>query len=1009
MWDLFYRHTRLLMLTILLIVVAGLAAYHTLPRQEDPTLTPRVGKILTRFPGASAERVETLVTEKIEDELQDVEGIDEISSTSRAGISIVFVTLKDAIVDVDEVWSRLRDRLDDALTVLPPGASAPEFDALKVDAYTLIAALTWEGQEPVPYAILQRLSAQLEDQPRALPGTQRTQRFGHPQEEIRVDVHPPQLAALGLTSADVARAIARGDAKVAAGQLRHAQHNLLIDVQGALHSLQDVRRTPIRRGAQGQVVQLGDIAAVTKTIADPPSELVIIDGKPGVVVAVRMEAAHRIDRWAQSARQTLHNFRRQLPQDIGLALIFDQSRYVETRLHKLQLNLLLGASLVVLVMWLMMGWKSAFLVGLALPLSSLMVLAGMRLFGVAMHQMSVTGLIIALGMLIDNAIIVVHDVRARLRQHQDAARATAESVRHLWVPLLGSTLTTVCAFMPLVLMPGSAGEFVGTIGLSVILALFSSLLIALTVVAALTGRLHHPRDIAPAASWWRTGLSHPRLTQAYGRTLASILSRPALGIGVAVILPILGFYCSLQLEEQFFPPSDRDQFQIQFHLPSEASLQQTRAYIRDASDVLRQYPQVAHVHWFVGGNAPKFYYNMLDGQRGAAFFAQALVQLRAAKDVTEFIRRLQEDMDQRFPSAQLIVKQLEQGPAFAAPIEIHLYGPDLIRLRQLGTRLRAELAEVPDVVHTRATLSDGQPKLWLQLDAEETRLAGLDNVGVAEQLQQTLEGVVGGSLIEATEELPVRVRLAREQRGELATITTLDLLPPSPDARARLNGPSIPVRALGTLGLVPEVGNISHLNGERVNTIQGFTTAGVLPSRVLAQFHARLQASQFELLPGYRYTIGGESDERNTAVSNLLASVGVLMVLMAATLVLAFNSFCIAGIIAAVAMLSTGVAFGSLWLFGYPFGFMAIVGTMGLVGVGVNDAIVVLAALREHPQARRGDIEAVKIVVVRATRHVLATSVTTMAGFAPLLLAGGGFWPPVAVTIAGGVVGATLL
>lgn len=400
---------------------------------------------------------------------------------------------------------------------------------------------------------------------------------------------------------------------------------------------------------------------------------------------------------------------------------------------------------------------------------------------------------------------------------------------------------------------------------------------------------------------------------------------------------------------------------------------------------------------------------MLEGQSGAAYFAQALVQLRSAKNVTDLIRALQEDMDQRFPSAQLIVRQLEQGPAFAAPIELHLYGPDLTRLRQLGARLRAELAQIPDVLHTRATLSGGQPKLWLQLDAEEAHLAGLDNIGVAQQLQQTLEGATGGSLVEATEELPVRVRLAREQRGELDTITTLDLLPLSPGDRSRLQGSSIPVRALGTLELVPELRNISHRNGERVNTIQGFITPGVLPARVLSQFKARLQASRFELPPGYRYTIGGEADERNTAVSNLLASASVLMVLMAATLVLSFNSFSIAGIIAVVAMLSTGVALGSLWLFGYPFGFMAIVGTMGLVGVAVNDAIVVLAALREHPQARQGDIEAVKDVVMRATRHVLATSATTMSGFVPLLLAGGGFWPPVAVAIAGGVVGATIL
>jgi multidrug efflux pump subunit AcrB len=966
---------------------------------------------LTRFPGASAERVESLVTEKIEDKLQEIEEIDQINSTSRAGISVVFVELKDTIIDVDEVWSRLRDRLDDVAPTLPQGVLEPEFNDTdnEIDAYTIIAALTWEPGSAAPYAILRRLAEQLEDDMRALPGTKNTKLFGDPQEEILVEVESPQLTTLGLTSADIAREVSRSDAKVAAGQLRGSRHDLLIEVEGELESLQRVRRTPIRIGTQGQVVQLGDIATVTKTIAEPPSDLAIIDGRPGIAVAVRMEATQRIDRWAQRARHTLDGFEKRLPRGIGLQLIFDQSHYVETRLQHLQMNLFFGAVLVVLVIFFMMGWKSALLVGLALPLSSLMVLTGMHLLGIPIHQMSVTGLIIALGMLIDNAIIVVDDVRKRLGQGTAPAQAVAQSVRHLFVPLLGSTLTTVLAFMPLVLMPGGAGEFVGPIGMSVILALFSSLFVALTVVAALSGNLQRSVDVAQKAAWWRAGFSHPWLTRVYSRTLRHIFARPALGVVLALLLPIFGFLKSLELEEQFFPPSDGDQFQIQFTLPSQASLEQTQAYVREARDVLRQHLEVKHVHWFVGGNAPKFYYNMFSGQSDAAFFAQALVQLRSAKETTQVIRTLQDEMDQRFPAARVIVKQLEQGPPFDAPIEIHLYGPDLERLRELGERVRADLAQVPDVIHTQATLSDGVPKLWLQLDEEEARLAGLDNVGVAEQLQTTLEGAMGGSLLEATEELPVRVRTTDLRRRELTEIASLDLLPLTSSARANTDGNGIPVTAIGKLGLIPELSSITHRDGERFNTVQGFITAGVLPAKVLGQLKERLQATNFELPPGYRYEFGGESGERDTAVGNLLASVGVLMVLMAATLVLSFNSFRMAFIIAAVAGLSAGLALGSLWVFGYPFGFMAIVGTMGLVGIAVNDAIVVLAALRQHPQARLGDAEAVQEVVLDETRHVLSTSITTIAGFTPLLIAGGGFWPPLAVAISGGVAGATVL
>ncbi len=294
-----------------------------------------------------------------------------------------------------------------------------------------------------------------------------------------------------------------------------------------------------------------------------------------------------------------------------------------------------------------------------------------------------------------------------------------------------------------------------------------------------------------------------------------------------------------------FPPSDRDQFQIQLTMPAFASLRETQRYVQDANDILRQHPDIQQVHWFMGDNAPKFYYNMLGRDSDASNFAQALVQLHTSERSFEIIRALQNDLDQRFPAAQVLVRQLEQGPPFDAPIELRLYGPDVDRLWQLGEQVREILSQVPDVIHTEASLKTGRPKLWLKLDAEEARLASLDNVGIAAQLEQTLEGAVGGSLIEGTEELPIRVRLAQDARRELAEIASLDLLPAS--GRTGLAGSGIPVQAVGQLTLRPELASITRRDGERSNTIAGFITAGVLPATVLSKFQARLEANGFSL------------------------------------------------------------------------------------------------------------------------------------------------------------------
>jgi multidrug efflux pump subunit AcrB len=311
------------------------------------------------------------------------------------------------------------------------------------------------------------------------------------------------------------------------------------------------------------------------------------------------------------------------------------------------------------------------------------------------------------------------------------------------------------------------------------------------------------------------------------------------------------------------------------------------------------------------------------------------------------------------------------------------------------------LATLPEVLHTRTGLLSGLPSLRLNLNTEELRLAGLREKDLATGLAGNLSGLRAGSVLEATEELPVVVRLAREQRDSSAALIDLPL--------ASASGGFTPLGSLGQVELVPEVSNIPHLDGERTSTVQGFITAGVLPSSVLQALLERLDEIGFQPPQGYRMTIAGEAAERDEAVGGLMSTIGILVILMGSALVLAFHSFRLAAVIGTVALMSVGLALGSIYLAGYPFGFMGMVGAMGLIGVAINDSIVILAALEEDPACLRGDKRAIVHVLMRGTRHVLSTTLTTIAGFLPLYLGGGGFWPPVAVAIGGGVAGATLM
>lgn len=1010
MSRLLYDNRRLLVLAIALVVVAGMSSLMVMPRMEDPVLTQRAAIINTRLPGATPERVEALVVEPLEEELREIPEIKEIRTTARSGVATIVVELRDNVYKADEVWSRVRNKIDDAGPQLPPEASEPEFDLLEVTAYATILALRWDGETDVNYAVLRRLAEELERRMLAVPGTREVDTFGDPAEEITVEIDASRLTTLGLSANDVARQLAASDAKIAAGQVRAADGSLVIEVDSELDTVGRIAATPIRYGVgegggdAGRLVSLGAVADVRKGVANPPRRMSLVDGKPAIAVGVLVRSDQRIDLWAAQADKAIRTFAKDLPPAVGLKRVFEQNGYVESRLASLLWNLVIGASAVMAVVWLMMGWRSALVVGSALPLASLMVLAGMRWMEIPIHQMSVTGLIIALGLLIDNAIVVVDEVAERIRDGQDPGASVAGAVKHLAAPLFGSTLTTCLSFAPIALMPGPAGEFVGAIAISVMLAVTSSFFLAMTVTPSIAA-IFAPKARREHNPWWSTGLRSDRLTTGYRDVLDFLYTRPALGIGLAMAAPIVGFILSGTLTEQFFPPAERDQFQIQLDLPAGASIDATRRLANDARDLLLEHPRVESVDWFLGESAPAFYYNMIANRSGVPQYAQAIVAIDSNEGYFDLVRAVQQELNAKLPAGRFLVKQLEQGPPFEAPIEVKLFGPDLDELESLGREVRRVMSETPDIVHTQSDLSETLPKLAVEVDEASARLAGLDNQSVARQLDATLEGAVGGSVLEGTENLPVRVRVAGAERGETGRVAAVDLVGRAPNGEPTRT----PLSAVAGLRLESERSAIPHFNSERMNEVKAYITAGALPAEVQERFQRRLDASGFAMPPGYRLEWGGEGSKRNDAVGNLMSNVAVLLVLMAATLVLSFGSFRMATIIGAVAALSVGLSLGALAIAGFPFGFTAIIGAMGLVGVSINDTIVVLAAIREDAQARTGDVPAIRDVVVRSSRHVLATTFTTIAGFMPLILGGGGFWPPMAITIAGGVGGATLL
>ncbi|MEM1411335.1 MAG: efflux RND transporter permease subunit [Pseudomonadota bacterium] len=984
------ENPRLITLFAALILVAGMAALSALPTAEDPRVLNRVATVLTPFPGATPERVEALVTEPLENSLRELPEVKVISSSSQAGISVLRVELKDSITETTRVWSEARDKVADVQPDLPVGALPSRLDDDRGYAYTRLLAVKWNGPGEPDISTLGRYAEELAQRLRTVDGTDLVRAYGAPDEEILVSLDPVAAARAGLAFADVARAVRSRDAKVSAGQLRSGEREWLLEVSGELDTLNDLGDTVVLEQADGRALRLRDIATIRRGIREPASDLALVDGERAVIVGARMLEEERIVSWSDRISAMTERFEAELPANIQLDLLFDQQRYTNDRLGELVLNVLMGFVVILCVLFLTLGWRAALVVAFALPLTVAFTLSGMQWVGLPIHQMSVTGLVVALGIMVDNAIVMTDTIQRNLRSGMGRAEAVSRALGHLWAPLAGSTLTTILAFLPIAIMPGPAGEFVGGISISVILALIGSYLVSFTLVAGLAGRFLKPED-------QHDGIHLPQLSERFRGLLGWVLDHPWRAIAVALVLPFLGFAMAGQMSEQFFPPADRDMFTVEIHLDPGASLAATQAMVEAVVPVIAATDGIDHQEWLLGRSAPSFYYNSIQRYDETPNFAQGMISARDYQSANAAIPALQRELDDRFPGAQILVRKLEQGPPFNAPIEIRLFGPDLDRLAVLGDEVRAEILMTEDVTHVRATLTRGRPKVTLQVDENQVRRAGLAPVDLAGQLEAAMDGIEAGSILEATEELPVRLRLGDDIHTGPDDLYRLHIAGNTP-------GPAIPLDSLGQPTFEPAAGVIARRGGQRVNTIEAYLRADILPSKVLTQIQERLDAADITLPPGYRIELGGESAERDRAVGNLLASVGLILVLLVTVVVLSFNSFRLSSIVFTVAFLSGGLGLLCVWAFGYPFGFVVIVGLMGLVGLAINAAIVIMAELRSDPAAARGDKPAMIEGVMNCTRHIGSTTLTTLGGFMPLILGGGGFWPPFAIAIAGGTV-----
>jgi multidrug efflux pump subunit AcrB len=593
-----------------------------------------------------------LVARPIEQELRTIAEIDVLESTSRQGIAVLSLELSDAVTNVTPVWSRVRDKLSDVAPSLPEGVQTPELLDDRGYAFSIVAALRWTLDTPPNPQLMERYAERLEDQLRQVAGTEYTHRFGVAGEQVEVMVDPLELNALGLSVGQLAGAIEASDGRRTAGEVVTQGHRLTVGLSGEFDALDRLREINVTT-QQGQSVKLGEIAELRRGVQDPPSAVALLNGERAVFVGARMVPGQRIDVWVERAQAQLAAFDDELPIGLAVEEVFEQASYTNQRLSDVAISLLMGLVLVVAILFLTMGWRSALTVGLAIPATTLLTLALFKPLGMEIHQMSIIGIIVALGLMVDNAIVMTNALRERFLQGDSALAATRDALRHLAVPLLASTLTTILAFMPIVLMPGPAGEFVGPLAMAVMVALVSSYLISLLLVPALSPMLLAKVAAKPPA---------PRdniMKRAFRGTIRSTLRHPVAAMVITLCVPVGGIALMPTLDVAFFPLADRDQFHIEVRLPAASSIAKTEALAHEVESMVRELPGVVRVSSFIGESAPMMYYNVLTNEDNNPAFLHLIVDTVSLEATNQQVPGLQQSLDKRFPQAQGVVRKYE--------------------------------------------------------------------------------------------------------------------------------------------------------------------------------------------------------------------------------------------------------------------------------------------------------------------------------------------------------------
>jgi len=962
------------LMVLALLLINGVIAYLTLPAQEDPSITIREAIVSTSFPGMAPERVEQLITKKLEEEIRKIPEVKKLTSSSSTGLSTIHVKIYDRYFNLDAIWQDLRNKVNQAQSRLPSGTQQSMVNDEFGDVSVVTLALTADGFD---MGQMYDIAQHTRDSLYSVEGTKKIEILGRKHERIFLEVSNARLAQLGISPRSLINELQSQNIISSGGEVDTGNKSFIIEPSGNFSSVPEIADTYISIPGTEDFIALKDIVSLKRDYVDPPDKLAYFNGEPAIFFAIAMLPESNILEYAPRVLAKIKQIEGTLPLGYQLNIATYQASQVEKTVKGVSINVLQTLAIVLVVVILFLGIRTGLIVGAIVPFVMLVTLSIMQFSGIKLERMSLATLIIALGLLVDNGIVIAEDFKRRLEQGHERFKAMVDSGKELAIPLLSSSVTTILFFLPLMLAEHVAGEYTRSISLVILITLMTSWVLALCVTPTLCyffikvdntqAQPDQPQAKQRHYLWYETFLHW-------------VLQHKTLFMAAMLSMLIGAVFTMKIIPKQFFPDSDRPQILVNIDLPNGTSSKETNRQMQDIFSWFDQEkfkPLIESYSGYVGFSGPRFVLS-LNPEDPAVNKGFIVLNVKPGHDLKALSIQLDRQLEYQFPNVSARVKKMFLGPSDSSTIKIQVKGPDANIIYHKAQQVMDVLHQVPNIVDIRTDWENLITKVEVQVDQLRARRAGITSSDIATALQGYFSGSVVTEFREGDEIIPVVLRAGDEERYNLDRLRTLNVY-------SEKTGRAVPLFQVAQFGPVNQFSIIHREDMFRTISVEARNTEMAAEDLKLI-IDGKIQALAQDLPVNHSIEYDGVITESADGQKALSASMPMVLGLIIILLVAQFNSFRRPLVIVLTIPLSFIGAVMGLFFMGAPFGFMVTLGLYSLAGIIINNAIVLIDRIDIERQMGQSDYQAIINACLARLRPITMTTITTIMGLLPLIL-----------------------